>query len=152
MASRQESKIAEGAGAFLEDGEEILAAFVARPRGWTQAMAGSRSLGASQQGKARDGAEAAGFQLASPMALAITQRRLLSFEIGSPIGMGAGGEVKQLAGEAPVGDVDSIEIKRLLLGKVITVTVRGVPFKLEANAKADVKGLVEAFERAKAAV
>jgi len=88
MSSRQEDKIIDGVQSFLEDGEEVQGAIVARPRGWTQAMAGSLNLGAHQQGKAREGAKAAGFQLASPMALVLTQRRLLSFEIGSPIGMG----------------------------------------------------------------
>jgi hypothetical protein len=46
--ARSEDKIKEGASAFLEPGEEILAAFVARPRGWTQA-------GASQGGGALAG-------------------------------------------------------------------------------------------------
>ncbi|MEO8688154.1 MAG: hypothetical protein ABI611_08020 [Solirubrobacteraceae bacterium] len=139
------TKITEGAEPFLEDGEEVLAALVARPRGWTQSMAGSGMLGAAQQGKARNGAEAAGFQLASPMVLAVTQRRLLSFKAAS-----ARGKVEELVGAAPHADVDAIEIKRLLLGKVVTVTVRGVPFKLEVNAKADAKGVADAFDRAKA--
>jgi hypothetical protein len=148
--SRHEQKIKEGARRFLEDGEEVLAAFVARPRGWTQATAGPAALGAGKQQQVRAAAEQAEFRLASPMALAITQRRLLSLEIGSPIGLGIGGEVKGLAGAAPLGDVDSIEVRRLLLGKVVTVTVRGVPIKLEANASADAKGLATAFDRIKA--
>jgi len=49
----------------------------------------------------------------------------------------------------PVSDVDSIKVKRLLLGYVITLTVRGSEFKLEANAAAGTKPMVEAFERAK---
>lgn len=159
--SRHEQKIKEGARRFLEDGEEVLAAFVARPRGWTQSAAGAGVggvagavvggvLAARKQGQAHAGGEQAGFPLASPMALAVTQRRLLSLKIGSPIGLGMGGEVKELVGSAPLSDVDSIEVKRLALGKVVTLTVRGVPVKLEANAAADAKGLVEAFERAKA--
>ena len=84
------------------------------------------------------------------MALAITQRRLLAFEIGGPIGLGIGGRVKELAGAVPLGDVDSIEVRRLLIGFVVTVTVRGVPFKLEANALANVKGLARAFREARA--
>jgi hypothetical protein len=36
----------------------------------------------------------------SPMALVLTNRRLLSFEISSPIGLGMGGDVKQLIGAA----------------------------------------------------
>ena len=148
--SRYDQKIKKGARPFLEDGEEVLEAFVARPRGWTQSMAGSEKLGESWQGKAQAGALQADFPLASPMALALTQRRLLSFEIGSPIGLGIGGKVKKLVGAVPLDDVDSIEVKRLALGKVVTLTVRGAEIKLEANAAADAKGLAEAFERSKA--
>jgi hypothetical protein len=97
--------------------------------------------------------EAGGFELASPMALAITDRRLLSLGLGATPGMGMGGEVKTLVSEAPLEAVDSIEIKRLLMGKVVKVTVRGSEFKLEAGAGANAKGVVEAFEqRRRAAV
>jgi len=37
--ARSEAKIKEGAAPFLEQGEEVVAAIVARPRGWTQAGA-----------------------------------------------------------------------------------------------------------------
>jgi hypothetical protein len=146
-----EKKIAEGAKPFLADGEEVKASFIARPRGWTQTVAGSRNLGLHQQHKAVAGAELAGFQLASPMALAVTQDRLLSLRIGSPIGMGIGGKVKALAGAAPVEEVDSIEVRRLGLAQVITVTVRGVPFTLEANARAAAKSLAATLVNAKSA-
>lgn len=151
-----DKKLAEGAKPFLEEGEEIRAAFIARPRGWTQATAGHHTLGIAQtlggnkMHEADEGARAGGFGLASPMALAVTQRRLLSLEIGSPIGLGIGGKVKGLAGAASLSDVESIEVKRLAAGKTITVTVNGSPFTLEANAAADVKGLVAAYEQAKA--
>jgi hypothetical protein len=148
---KAEEKIREGAGPFLQEGEEILAAFVARPRGWTQQNAGVRGLGSSQAAKATAGAEAAGFELASPMALAITDRRLLSFALGATPGMGMGGQIKELAGEAPLDAVDSIEIKRLLMGKVVKVTIRGSEFKLEAGAGANAKGVVDAFEQRRAA-
>ena len=85
------------------------------------------------------------------MALAITDRRLLSFEMGAQAGMGVGGGVKELVGQAPLADVDAIKVKRLLMGKVIEVVVRGESFKLEAGAGANAKGVAEAFERARAA-
>jgi len=103
-AVASEDKIREGARPFMQEGEEVLAAFVARPRGWTQSNAGSMHLGLHQQGKSRDGADAAGFALASPMALAITGRRLLSFSMGAQAGMGIGGGVKELVGEAPLAE------------------------------------------------
>ena len=144
---KAEEKIREGAGPFLQEGEEILAAFVARPRGWTQQNAGVRGLGSSQSAKATAGAEAAGFELASPMALAITDRRLLSFALGATPGIGMGGQIKELAGEAPLDAVDSIEI----MGKVVKVALRGSEFKLEAGAGANAKGVVDAFEQRRAA-
>jgi hypothetical protein len=142
-----EDKIREGARPFMEDGEEVLAAFVARPRGWTQAMAGSLHVGAHQQGQANAGADAAGFALASPMALAITDRRLLSFSMGAQAGMGVGGGVEELVGQAPLGDVGAIKVKRLHMGKIVELQVRGETFKLEAGAGANAKGVAEAFAR-----
>lgn len=145
-----EDTIREGAQAYLEDGEEILAAFVARPRGWTQTVAGVRSVGRAQQAAATGGAQSAAFELASPMALAITPRRLLSFKLGATAGMGHTGSVQELVGAAPLAEVDSIKVKRLLLGRVMTLSVRGQEFKLEAGAGANAKGVQEAFESARA--
>ena len=50
------------------------------------------------------------------------------------------------------GTVDSIKVKRLLMGKVVTVIVNGSEFKLEAGAGANAAGVAEAFERARAVV
>jgi hypothetical protein len=159
--ARAESKIKDGAAPFLEDGEEVLAAFVARPRGWTQsnasagggALAGmvGGAIGGKKQQQNVAAAEESGFEIASPMALAITQRRLLSLKISSPIGLGIGGDVKELVSSAPLSDVDSIETKRLAAGKTVTVTVRGVPFVLEVGAGANAKGVAEAFESSEGA-
>jgi hypothetical protein len=148
---KAEEKIREGVGPFLHEGEVFLAGFVARPRGWTQQHAGVAGLGRGQAAKATAGAEAGGFALASPMALAITDRRLLSLALEATPGMGMGGQVKELAGEAPLEAVDSIEVKRLLMGKVVKVTIRGSEFKLEAGAGANAKGVAEAFEQRRAA-
>lgn len=156
--SRYESKIKEGAAPFLEPGEEVAAAIVVRPRGWTQSAAGhagpggvAAQIGGSKQARNIAAADEAGFEITSPMALAVTDRRLLSLRIGSPIGLGIGGKVKELVGAVPVAEVDSMEVKRLALGKTVTITIRGTEFALEANAAADVNGLVESFERARAA-
>jgi hypothetical protein len=43
--------------------------------------------------------------------------------------MGEGGDVRRLVSAAPLGDVDSIEVKRLLVGKVVIVTVKGMAIK-----------------------
>ena len=143
MAS--EDKIKEGAQPFLEAGEEVVAAFVARPRGWTQSMAGARGVGQHQVHDAASAATNAGFQLGSPMALAITQKRLLSLGMGAQVGMGVGGGVTELLSAVPLAEVDSIKVKRLLLGSVVELGVRGQSFKLEAGAGANAKGVAEAF-------
>jgi hypothetical protein len=151
--SRQEQKVKEGIAPFLDEGEEALAAIIARPRGWTQSHQGliPMQLGLSKQAKSREAADTSGFALASPMSLVVTQRRLLSFSIGSPIGLGMGGDVKELVGAVGLEEVDSIESKRLLAGKVVKLKVRGGDeIKLEVNAAADVKGLIEAFEASRA--
>ena len=159
--ARYETKIKEGAKPFLEQGEEVVAAIMARPRGWTQATASAGggaaagliggAIGNKKQRRNADAAEQAGFELASPMALAVTQRRLLSLKVGSLIGLGMGGKIEGLVSAAPVSEVDSIEVKRLAAGKTVTVTVRGVPFVLEVGAGANAKGVAEALESAKAA-
>ena len=159
--ARSEAKIKEGAAPFLEQGEEVLAAIVARPRGWTQASASAGggaaagviggALGGKKQKESMDSAQEVGFELASPMALAVTQQRVLSLKVTAPVGMGIGMKVKELVSAVPVSEVDSIEVKRLAMGKTITVTIRGVPFVLEAGAGADANGVAEALERAKAA-
>ena len=153
MTSRYDRKIKEGALPFLDHGEEVQASIIARPRGWTQSMAGGASLVAAAIGSgkaARNVAAAkAVFPITSPMALAVSQHRLLAFKISEPIGFGIGGAVKELVGAVPVTAVDAITIRRLAIGKTITVTVSGIPIVLEAGAMADAKGLVEAFERAR---
>ena len=158
--ARSEAKIKEGAAPFLEEGEEVLAAIVARPRGWTQANASAGggavagliggALGRKREQRNVAAAEESGFELASPMALAVTQRRLLSLAVTAPVGLGIGMKVKELVSAVPVGEVDSIEVKRLAVGKTVTVTVRGVPFVLEVGAGADANGVAEALDRAKA--
>jgi hypothetical protein len=138
----------------------VLAALVARPRGWTQqsaspgggAAAGliGGAIGGKKQQENIAAAGESGFEITSPMALAVTDRRLLCFKISSPVGLGIGGDVKELVSEAPLAEVDSIEVKRLAVGKTVTVTVRGTPFVLEVGAGANAKGVAEEFERAKA--
>lgn len=159
--ARAETKIKEGAAAFLEEGEDVLAAVVARPRGWTQVVASGgvepvggfvgETLGQRKVDGNVDAAAEAGFQLASPMALAVTQRRLLSFGVSAPIALGIGVKVNELVSAVPVSLVDAIEVRRLALGKIVTVTVRGVPFRLEVGAGANASGLAKALDRAKAA-
>ena len=158
--ARAEAKIKDGAAPYLEQGEEVLAAIVARPRGWTQSAASpgggaaagliGGAIGGKKQQQNIEAADESGFEITSPMALAVTDRRLLSLKISNPVGLGIGGDVKELVSAAPLGDVDSIEVKRLAVGKTVTVTVRGTPFVLEVGAGANAKGVADEFERAQA--
>jgi hypothetical protein len=153
MPTSYEDKIKEQARPYLDAGEHVLAAFVAQARGATTAEMGGvgpSAIGSMKTGKQRRAAEEAGLQLANPMALALTESRLLVLAIGQPIALGKGGDVTDLVSAAPLTDVESIEVKRLLIGKTVTVTVRGVPIKLEAGGGANAKGLAEEFARIKA--
>jgi hypothetical protein len=153
MSTSYEDKIKEQAEPYLEPGERVLAAFIAQPRGANMARAGGlapSAIGGRKVKEARRAAEASGLQLARPMALALTDRRLVVLKISPPIAMGKGGDVKELVSAVPLTDVDSIEIKRLLVGKVVVVTVGGAAVKLEAGAGANAKGLAEEFARARA--
>ena len=159
--AKAETKIKDGAAQYLEPGEEVVAAMVARPRGWTQATASpggglvagmvSGEMGHKKQRANVEAAEDAGFELASPMALAVTRKRLICFKISSPIGLGIGGDVKEAVSAVPLSAVDSIELKRLAAGKVLTLMIKGTEFKLEVGAGANAKGVAEAVESAKAA-
>lgn len=149
--ARAEEWIKEGAAQYLEPGEEVLAAFVAAPRGYTQSVAGVSSVGEGQMDRAAEGADQAGFRLEAPMGIALTPKRLLGLSVSNPVGMGIGGKVKGLLSSVPIEDVDAIEAKRLLMGSRITLTIRGEPFKLEAGAGAKAKPLAEAFQQLKAA-
>jgi hypothetical protein len=150
-----EDKIKEQAGPYLLDGERVLAAFIARPRGATTAAAGGLAAGLAggrKIGQQNHAAQEAGLKLANPMALALTGRRLLVLQVSPPIALGKGGDVKDLVSQAPLTDVESIEVKRLLVGKVVTVTVRGWQFKVEVGGGGDASGLAGEFARVKAAV
>jgi hypothetical protein len=154
MPNSYEDKIKEQAQRHLEAREHVIAAFIAQPRGATTARIGGlgpSSIGETKISRQNRAAEQAGLQVANPMALALTDSRLLVFSISKPIAMGKGGDVKDLVSSVALNDVDSIEIKRLLVGKIVVVTVRGVAIKLEAGGGANANGLADEFARAKTA-
>ena len=153
MASDFEVQFSEQTRSLLDPDEEILAWVVAQPRGTGVSRSGGglgpQAVGSAWARKSRGKADDAGLELTTPMALALSQKRLLVFglemrALGKPKG------VKGLVSSAPLGEVDSISVKRLLLGKTITVALRGGEVKLEAGAGQDAKGLREQFELAKA--
>jgi hypothetical protein len=114
-------RIRKGTQQFLEDGEMVLAAFAARPRE-----------------RPRYGFTAAGFTVKDWMALACTQRRILSLELGWPSAMERGAVIGLLAA-VPLGDVDAVEARRLLIGRVVTLTVRGHDFAFDVGTRTNIK-------------
>lgn len=153
MASDFDAQLKEEGKKFVEPDEVILASVVARARGAGVAQGGG-NLGASMvgsvwTGKSRDGAESAGLELTSPMALALTQKRLIVFKIETS-GMGKPKGVVGLHSSAPLEDVQSLKVKSLLVGKTIKVALNGGEVKLEVPGGQDARGFAEQFERAKA--
>ena len=131
----------------------MAAAFIAQPRGTTTATAGGMAASVAGGRKITQqtaAAELGGLQLANPMALALTDSRLIVFRISSPLALGKGGDIKELVSAAALHEVDSIEVKRLLLGKVVIVTVHGTAIKLEAGAGSNAKGLADEFTQRRA--
>jgi hypothetical protein len=152
MAADFEAQLKEEARPFLEPGEEIVASIVAQPRGTSNSKVGGlapQAIGSAWAGKSRKGAAEAGLELTNPMALALSDRRLLVFGIEKSA-MGKPTGVKELVSAVPIAEVDSISVKRLLVGKTMTVSANGADAKLEIGAGQDAKGLAEQFERAKA--
>jgi hypothetical protein len=116
------------------------------------AKVGGMALGAIARRKIkqeRRAAEAGGLRLTSPMALALTDSRLLVLSVSQPLAMGKGGDVKELFSAVPLNEVDSIEVKRLLVGKIVIVSVQGSAVKLEAGPGSNPKGLAAEFARAR---
>jgi hypothetical protein len=138
---------------FLEPDEHVVAAFQAKPRGTGVAMTGggaaAKAIGGMWTRKSRDKAEGAGLQLTSPMALALTERRIVVFGGKASLGTGKLNEITEMVSSAPLSDVESIHIKRLLVGKTVSIAMREGEVNLELPPGQDAKGFAEQFERMK---
>jgi hypothetical protein len=119
--SRHEQKIKDGVARFLQDGEHVLAAVIAAPRGSTRQATGWMQLGSPQRGRAHGAAEQ------------VDLRHRI------------GGQVRKLLSAVPIGDVDAIVVPRLAMRYKITVTVRGIPIRLEANAASGAMAFAKAL-------
>jgi hypothetical protein len=151
MADQLE-QIRQYAHAFLDDGEELVAAMTASPRGKNTAIAAGgvgSMIGAKMVQGQVEKASAAGLRVESQMALVLTQRRLLTVKVGFTLG-GAINGVKQVLSAIALDEVASIEAKRFGLGGVLTITPRGGhPIKLECQV-GRARQFAEAFARAAA--
>jgi hypothetical protein len=138
--SRHEAKLAAGAQPHLGPGERVLASAIVRPRGigtTDEAPAGDWDPGAL--------AVSAGFGLVAPMAIALTDRRFLMLQIGTPIGLGIGGAVGGLLGEIPVERIVQMRAQLLGIGRSLLVTSGPVRVQFVGNLAADLRGIATAF-------
>jgi hypothetical protein len=147
VSKHQEQIIAAAAGKIEEP---ILGAASAKPRGATTAAAGgliAGEIGARWAGKNRDGAAASGITIGNPGAIAVTATSLVTMKV-KVSAMGAIKEVTEVLSVVPLGDVDSLEVKRFGMTGVMEVSAGGGSFKMEGK-PGDMKELAEVFERAK---
>jgi hypothetical protein len=151
MASAHEKKLADGVQPYLEDGERVLASCIAQAKGFSRMMVSGLDLGKSEVEHSSGAASKAEVRVDNPMALVLTDRRVLTMKISAPIGLGIGGSVKELLTAIPIAEVDAIKVDRIALRQNITLLVHGVEIPLEANAKANARGMAEEFDRLKIA-
>ena len=140
---------------FLDPDEHVLAVFQAQARGAGVAKSGlgvaPQAIGGAWAGKSKEGAEGAGLTLVSPMALALTERRVCVFG-GNTGGLsGKINEITELVSSAPLSQIESIQVKGLLVGKTVRIAMSGGEVKLEVPGGQDPKGFADMFEKAKAA-
>lgn len=148
--SRAERKLAEGAQEFLRPGERIAVIQPVQNKGALDAAVVGGAIGAIAGAKGsraeREAAAGIGVELGAFTAMAITDQRLLFFAIS---GMA---KVKELRSEIPLGEVDSIEVKKAMLGtrKRIQIAARGGSFLLETPGRAKAELFTEALAAARA--
>jgi hypothetical protein len=145
----QLDQIRQYAVAFLEDGEELVAAMTASPRGRNTATAAGgvgSMIGSKMVSGQVDRGKAAGLRIESNMALVLTQRRLLTLKVGFSMGGTITG-VKEFLSAIALSDVESIEAKRFGLGGLLIITPRGgQEIKLECRV-GRAREFVDAFSR-----
>jgi hypothetical protein len=141
--SKHEDSIREGASELLEPGEQIVSALVVSPRGSGTAMAGgvaAGEIGARWSRKNREKAEGIGLVVGRNSGLALTNRRLLTLDLG--ISMTGGiKEVKGMLSEVPLDQVSGMKSK----WNVLTIDAGGAQVKLECKPPA-AKAIAKAFE------
>ena len=149
--SKHREQIIEAAEGKLD--EQILGAAWGKPRGATTAAAGggiiTGEIGARWAGKHRKGAEAVGIEIGNPGAVAITPSSLVTMKV-KVSAMGAIKEISEVLSTVPIGEVDSLEVKRMGLTGVMEISAGGGSFKLEGK-PGDMKELAEVFARTKGA-
>jgi hypothetical protein len=92
-----------------------------------------------------DAADSAGVKVDRRMVIAVTSRRLLIFRMGGAFTPKA----KELLGEAPIGDVEGIDVEPAGLAKTVTLRVRGTAIGIETARGQPAEDLPRALELAR---
>ena len=148
MPNHQDA-ITAGVAALLDEGEEVLAALVASPRGGsTAAAAGGLAgvIGSQWAGKNADGAEQAGLIVQRSCGVVLTNHRLVTLDLSISM-MGAVKGVKSVLSAVPLTEIGSVAHKRVGAAGVLDVRTGGASFKLEAK-PGPAKNFADAFEAA----
>jgi hypothetical protein len=148
VSKHQDQIIAAAAGKV---DEPILGAAWAKPRGAGVAAAGgviASEIGARWAAKQRDGAGDAGIEVGNPGAVAVTATSLVTMKV-KVSALGSIKEVTEVLSIVPLGDIDSLEVKRMGAAGVMEISAGGGAFKLEGKA-GDMKDLAAVFEQAEA--
>jgi hypothetical protein len=150
VSKHQEQIIAAARGKVEGD---LLGAAFAKPRGSTTAAAGTglapSEIGRRWAGKHRKGAEEAGIELGNPGAVGVTSTSLVTMAVNVSF-TGQIKDVTDVLSVVPLGEIDSLEVKRFGMAGVMEISARGGTFKLEGKA-GDMKQFAQSFGRAKAA-
>jgi hypothetical protein len=92
-----------------------------------------------------DAADDAGVKVDRRMVVAVTSQRLLIFRMGGSFTV----KVKELLGEAPIGDVEGIDVEPAGLSKAVTLRVRGTAIGIETARGQPAEDLPRALELAR---
>jgi hypothetical protein len=146
--SNHREQIFEAARGKLAEG--LLGATFAKPRGSavTASVGGIAGIFGLSAGKQVEGAAAAGIRLGDPGAVAVTRTSLVTMSVGVSFS-GQINEVKEILSVVPLGQVDSVQVKRMGFVGVMEISVAGTSFKLEGKV-ADMREFAVSFDRAKA--
>ncbi len=149
--SKHQDQIVAAAKGKVDD--ELLGAAFGKPRGATTAAAAggliASEIGARRVGKQSQAADAAGIRLGNPGAVGVTRTSFVTMTVGVSMG-GQIKEVKEVLSTVPLGEVDSVVVKRMGLAGVMEISAGGSSFKLEGKVN-DMREFAAAFDRAKAA-
>jgi len=158
MSAPFSSSIRKSVEPHLHGAEQLLGAVLAQNAGANSAMmtsavrgplatAGAQERANRRHADALDAAGSAGIAVDRRMVIAVTTRRLLIFRSGGAFTV----KVKELIGEAPIADVESIDVEPDgRLTKAVTVRVRGAAIRVETARGQRPEDLPQALAAARA--